>query len=180
MSAVTMNSTIRTCLVIALFSSIAAAGIPALAEEMNTGKAECKELHHAMHPQYCNMHRHGREGRWHHHNKLMHALKKLNLTEAQKKSIHQIRMATAKSMIQKKADLKIAKLDLHQMLHSDPVEMSSVEKQLNKISGLKTAMALDRINARQDIKALLTPEQKKKLSEIMRSSHKSHDDQHEG
>jgi len=183
MSAVTMKSTIRTYLVIALFCSLAATGIPALAEDMNPGTTGGKEMHHAMQSHYCHMHKHGRdgrEGRWHHHNKFRHALRKLNLTDAQKKSIHQIGMSTAKSMIQKKADLKIAKMDLHQMLHSDPVDMSSVEKQLNKISGLKTAMALDRINARQDIKALLTPEQKKKLSEIMRSSHKSHDDQHEG
>jgi len=182
MSAALKNSIIRTSIAVALFCFSATAGLPALAEDTNTGKAERKEMHHAMQPQYCPMHRHGRdgrEGRWHHHNKLMHALKKLNLTDAQKKSIHQIRMATAKSVIQKKADLKIANMELHEMLRSDKVDMSAVKQQLNRISELKTAIMLDRINGREDIKALLTPEQKKTLSEIMQSPYESKGNAHQ-
>ena len=179
-----MNTVVKrritgTLIAVALFCSNAAAGLPAVAEEMNAGKAECKEMHHAAKTHYCPKHHDGRDGkeaRWHHRGQFKRALGKLDLTDAQKKSVHQIRMSTAKSVIKKKADVKIAKMELHEMLRSDKVDMGAVEKQLNKISGLKTAMMLDRINAHEDIKALLTPEQKKTLSEIIRSSHENRGD----
>jgi len=167
MSAVLKHSIIGTGIAVAVFCLQATAGIPAFAEDTNTGTTEYGEMRHAMQPHDCHMHRYGRDGRegkWHHRGKFRRALAKLNLTDAQKNSVHQIRMATAKSMIKKKADLKIAKLELREMLRSDKVDMSGVKQQLNKISGLKTSMMLDRINAREDIKALLTAEQKTPLA----------------
>ena len=81
-------------------------------------------------------------------------------------------------MIQKRADIKIAKIELRERLHKDSVDMSAVESQVKKIEGLKTAMMLDAIKVHEEIKAKLTPDQRKKLTELMHKSHRDHHDMH--
>jgi Spy/CpxP family protein refolding chaperone len=107
------------------------------------------------------------------HNRVRHALMQLDLTEAQKTAIHQIRLSLKKNMILNRADLKLAKLELHEQLRTDAVNMGTVELQVNKIEGLKTAVKLNAIKAREEIKSTLTPEQRKKLSEILQISGRS-------
>jgi Spy/CpxP family protein refolding chaperone len=108
------------------------------------------------------------------HGYLWQAFKQLDLTDAQKTAIHEIRSSLKKDMIQKRADIKIARIELRERLHKDSVDMSAVESQVKKIEGLKTAMILNAIKAREEIKAKLTPEQRKKLAELMQKSHSGH------
>jgi Spy/CpxP family protein refolding chaperone len=100
---------------------------------------------------------------------------KLDLDATQKKEIREIRSSMLKNMIQKKADLRIAKLDLRELLHKEPVDMAAVESQVKKMENLRTSMILDTIKARQDMKSKLTPDQLKRLKELIRNSkqHKS-------
>jgi len=110
-----------------------------------------------------------------HHGKyarLREAFKQADLSATQKTAIHEIFTIMKKDMIQKRADLKIAKIDLQEQLSKDNVDMVAVESQLKKIEGLKVAMKLNMIKARQEIKSKLTPDQQKKIREFM---HKSHD-----
>ncbi len=107
------------------------------------------------------------------HNRMQHALMQLDLTEAQKTAIHQIRLSSKKNMILNQADLKLATLELHEQLRKDAVSMGTVESQVKKIEGLKTAIRLNAIKTREEIKSTLTPEQRKKLSEIMQLSRRS-------
>jgi Spy/CpxP family protein refolding chaperone len=95
---------------------------------------------------------------------------KLDLDAKQEKEIREIRSTVLKNMIQKKADLKIARLELRELLHNDPVDMTAVESQVNKMESLRTAMILDGIKTRQEIKSKLTPGQRKKLKELIRNS----------
>jgi Spy/CpxP family protein refolding chaperone len=76
-------------------------------------------------------------------------------------------------MIRKKADLKIARLELRELLHKEPVDMNAVEAQAKKTEGLRTAMLLDAIKAREEVKSKLTPEQRKKLRELFFSPERS-------
>ena len=108
------------------------------------------------------------------HGHLWHALNQLDLTDAQKTAIHEIHSTLMKDMIQKRADVKIARIELRERLHKDTVDLSGVESQVKKIEGLKTAMILNAIKAREEIKAKLTPEQRKKLTELMQKSHADH------
>ncbi|HUL00130.1 MAG TPA: hypothetical protein VLX29_04665, partial [Nitrospirota bacterium] len=78
--------------------------------------------------------------------------------------------------IQKRADIKIARIDLREQLHKDSVDMGAVEAQVKKIEGLKTAMIINAIKAREEIKSKLTPDQLKKLTELMQKSHRDHHD----
>jgi Spy/CpxP family protein refolding chaperone len=105
----------------------------------------------------------------HHHYRMVQSLRQLNLTDTQKTAIHEIRISAKKNMIQERADLKIAKIELGEQLHKDSVDMSVVEAQLKKIESLRTAMKLDAIKARAEIKNKLTPEQRKKLAELMQN-----------
>lgn len=154
----------------------ATAATPAMAGEQagdppDNGKAQSVVMHQGDRPQMYHGSRMGSEdGRHWMHKSMWHALKRLDLTETQKASIHQIRISMMKDMIQKKADLKIAKLELREQLRKDSVEMSAVEAQVKKVEGLKTAMMLNAIKAREEIKSTLTPDQKKKLSELMHVS----------
>jgi Spy/CpxP family protein refolding chaperone len=115
-------------------------------------------------------------GAWHagkrwahmrHHHRMLHALKQLNLTDTQKTAIHEIMVSTKKDMIQKRADLKIAKVELGEQLRKDSVDMIAVEAQLKKVESLRTDMKLDAIKARVKVKNTLTPDQRKKLAELM-------------
>ena len=103
------------------------------------------------------------------HHRMAYALKQLNLTDAQRAAIHQIRISTKKNMIQKRADLRIARIELGEQLRKDSVDMSAVEAQVRKIESARTAMKLDAIKARIEVKNTLTPEQRKKLAEVMRT-----------
>jgi Spy/CpxP family protein refolding chaperone len=97
---------------------------------------------------------------------LERALKQLDLTAAQKASIREIRTTMQKVMIQKRADLKTARLELREQLRKDTVNMGAVESQVMKLKGLRSAMMLEAIKSREMIKAALTPDQRKKLADL--------------
>jgi len=162
----------RAFLSVFLFCATAAA-TPVLAQDMAGGPPDMGREHsmvsrQAMTPQAC----HGPQSGWkkkHHgmRGRIRYALKQLDLTDAQKASIHQIRLSTKKDMIQKRADLKIARLELREKLRTDKVEIAAVESQVKKVEGLRSSLMLDRIKAFEQIKSTLTPEQRKKFADIM-------------
>ena len=114
------------------------------------------------------------------HDRMRHALKQIDLTESQKTAIHQIRISLKKDMIMKRADLKIAKLELREQLRKEPVDMSTVESQVKKLEGLKTEMILNAIKAGEEIRSTLTTEQRKKLAELLQLSRRSYHGAHPG
>lgn len=77
------------------------------------------------------------------------------------------------NMIRKKADLKVARLELRELLHKEPVDMGAVESHAKKIESLRTSTLLDGIKSREEIKSKLTPEQRKKLKELMNQRRRS-------
>ena len=102
------------------------------------------------------------------------ALKKLNLTDDQKNVIQELRISMKKDMIKKRADLQIAQIELHGQLHKDIVDMKAVESQLKKVEGIKTSMKLNAIKTREEIKSKLTPDQQKKLVDLMENPQQSY------
>jgi Spy/CpxP family protein refolding chaperone len=98
-----------------------------------------------------------------------HFLDKLDLTDAQKTAIKGIRNSTRKNMVQKRADLRIAELELRELMDSESVDITAVESQIKKIEANKSAMLLTRIKSREAMRSQLTPDQRAKLSELMRN-----------
>ena len=66
-------------------------------------------------------------------------------------------------MIKKRADIEVAEVELREILEKDPVDVKTAETKVKQIASLKTEAAVMHIQGIEDVKAKLTPEQKKKL-----------------
>jgi Spy/CpxP family protein refolding chaperone len=102
-------------------------------------------------------------GMWRH-------LLRLGLDDKQKEAIKDISSRTMKDTIRKRADLLIAALELREILHKDTVDLSAAEAKLKQMESLRTDLRLSHIKAMEEIKANLTPDQRKKLKEDMRKN----------
>jgi Spy/CpxP family protein refolding chaperone len=104
------------------------------------------------------MTQHRREPMWGH-------LKNLGLDDKQKTEIREIRDKAVKQTIRMKADERIARMELRELLSRDAVDMTAVRAKLKQMESLMTEIHLARIAAREEIKSKLTPEQRKKFRE---------------
>lgn len=91
----------------------------------------------------------------------------LDLDEQQKTLVGEIKSRMMKEMIRRSADMRIAQIELKDLLRQDPVDMKAVEAKVKQLEMMKTEMHLSHIKAMEDIKTKLTPEQRKKLREMM-------------
>ena len=89
----------------------------------------------------------------------------LNLTDKQKDALKGIRERVEKEAIKKRADLQLAHVELQELLDKTPVDMSAVEASLKKSESSRTDLHLSFIKAREEVKALLTPDQRAKLKD---------------
>jgi Spy/CpxP family protein refolding chaperone len=103
-------------------------------------------------------------GAEHHMSKIM---KGLNLDEQQKAFMGEIKSRMMKETIRRKADMHIAQIELKDLLSQDTVDMKAVEEKLKQLEGMKTEMQLSHIKAMEECKSKLTPEQRKKLREMI-------------
>jgi Spy/CpxP family protein refolding chaperone len=90
-------------------------------------------------------------------------LKGLGLDEKQKEAIKEIKSRVMKDTVRKRADIKVAGIELKDILDKDPVDMNAAEAKLKQIESLRTDMRLSRIKAIEEVKAKLTPDQRKKF-----------------
>jgi len=97
----------------------------------------------------------------------MEKLKALGLDEKQTEAVKAIHFRTKKVMIRSRADVQVAEIELKEILSKDPVDLQAAEAAVKKIEGLKSEMRMLHIKAMEEIKANLTPEQKKKFVSMM-------------
>jgi Spy/CpxP family protein refolding chaperone len=100
---------------------------------------------------------------------LARVLDGLNLDEQQKKAIGEIRSTMKKETIRKMADIRIARIELSDLLLQDPQDMKAVEAKVRQLGSLRTDMHLSHIKTLESIKAKLTPEQRKLLKEKLKT-----------
>jgi Spy/CpxP family protein refolding chaperone len=96
-------------------------------------------------------------------------LEALGLDEQQKKAIGEIRSAIKKDTIRKMADISIMRIEIRDLMLQDPLDMKAVEAKVKQLGMLRTEMHLAHLKALESIKAKLTPEQRKKLMEMMKT-----------
>lgn len=89
----------------------------------------------------------------------------LDLDQKQKAAVGEIRSRTMKEMVRKRADQRIAQIELKDLLERDPVDMKAVESKLKQIEASRTEKHLSLIRAREEIKGTLRPEQREKMKE---------------
>ena len=118
------------------------------------------------------MHHHGMNHDWqcegmHHGHHFMHMLHKLGLDEKQSAEIKSIFSTMEKDRVKKDAEIKVAKIEVKEMLENDPVDMNMVEAKIKQAAELKVEAVMMHIKGMEDVKAKLTPEQRKKLTDMM-------------
>ena len=94
-------------------------------------------------------------------------LRGLNLSEQQKALIGEIESRMMKETIRRTADMRIVEIELKEILSQDPVDMKAVEAKVKQLEMIKTNMHISHIQAMEDFKAKLTPEQRTKLREMI-------------
>jgi Spy/CpxP family protein refolding chaperone len=94
-------------------------------------------------------------------------LKSLSLDEQQKTLIGEIKSRMMKETIRRTADMRIVQIELKDLLSQDPVDMKAVEAKVKQLEMMRTEMHLSHIKAMEDCKTKLTPEQRKKLREMI-------------
>jgi Spy/CpxP family protein refolding chaperone len=99
-------------------------------------------------------------------NPLWKHLLSLGLDEKQKDTIREIKSGLMKDTIKKKAEVQIAKLELKDLLHKDPVDLKAVEAKLRQIAEIETDIQLSHIKTKEAVKAKLTPDQREKLKQM--------------
>jgi Spy/CpxP family protein refolding chaperone len=95
----------------------------------------------------------------------MAMMQKLNLTEQQQAQIRKLHVDFQKKQIQNQAKIKLARLDLSQMLQADKPDRPAIEKIIRDISSLETDTKLARVDQMLAIRNVLTPDQLKTWKE---------------
>ena len=91
----------------------------------------------------------------------------IDLNEKQKDAIKEIGSKVIKESIRKGAEIEIAELEVMETLDKDSADLTAVEVKLKMIEALRTELRVAHIKAIEEIKSKLTPDQKKKLREIL-------------
>ena len=91
----------------------------------------------------------------------------LGLDDKQKEALKALRSKTMKDMAKKMADKQIAGIELRDLLDKEPMDMKAVEAAAKKNESLRTEMFLTHVKAHEEMKSILTPDQRKRLKEMM-------------
>jgi Spy/CpxP family protein refolding chaperone len=94
-----------------------------------------------------------------------HRLAALNLTQEQRDRIAGVRDTQARAMVQSRADLQLARLDLQKLLRSDTPDQNAIDAQIDRMAAIRAGMMKERVGARLQVRSILTPEQRSKLHE---------------
>jgi Spy/CpxP family protein refolding chaperone len=132
---------------LALADDLLAQGL--MAPEM--GGRHARRMRHVLH---------GRAGAW----------SQLDLSDAQREKLSQIREAQQRKAIQARADMKLAGLDLHKLMRAEKPNLAAINSQIDKISSMRASLRKSQVAAMLEARNLLTPEQQKQLRESRFSS----------
>lgn len=88
-------------------------------------------------------------------------MQKLNLTEDQQAQIRKMHVDFQKKQIQNQAKIRLARLDLAQLVQADKPDRSAIEKAVRDISSFETDTKLARVDEMLSIRNVLTPDQLK-------------------
>jgi len=94
----------------------------------------------------------------------------LALSSDQVQGLERLRNDFQREAIKSDADLRIAEIDLSNLLGTDPVDLPKVDTKVREIERLKADLRLSRIRTIEKGKALLSAEQRAKLNDLIGGS----------
>jgi Spy/CpxP family protein refolding chaperone len=90
-------------------------------------------------------------------------LKSLGLDAKQMDEVKAVHFSAMKEIIKKRADIKVARIELREILGRDQVDLRAAEAKVRQIEALRGDLRMMRIRALEEVKGKLTREQKIKL-----------------
>ena len=93
----------------------------------------------------------------------------LNLTEQQQQKLDDLRFLHQKAMIQKKADLKEAELEMRNLMQKTEIDEKAVLEKQKRISALKAEISEAGLKHRLEMRKVLTKEQLEKMTKSERN-----------
>jgi Spy/CpxP family protein refolding chaperone len=97
---------------------------------------------------------------------LLRNREKVGLSDDQVKKLEQLRSDFEKETIRKEADIRVAEIDLNNLLQASSPEMDKIEAKIREIERLRADLRIARLRAVEKGKGLLSAEQRKKLQEL--------------
>jgi Spy/CpxP family protein refolding chaperone len=97
---------------------------------------------------------------------LLRNREKVGLSDEQVKKLEQLRTDFEKETIRKEADIRVAEIDLDNLLKAATPDMDKIEGKIREIERLRADLRIARIRAIEKGKALLSADQRKKLHEL--------------
>lgn len=91
----------------------------------------------------------------------------LGLTDQQTDRLRHIMVETEKTSVKNRAEIEVHGIELRELLHADNSDRDAVMKKVQEISSLRGEMMQQHVAALLDAKAVLTPEQQKKIHAFM-------------
>ncbi len=88
-------------------------------------------------------------------------LNRLNLTNEQQAQISKLRVQYEKDVIDLRASIAKARIDLRELLSAENYNRALIEKKMREISDLSLTLKLKRLDQWEGINKVLTPEQQK-------------------
>lgn len=96
-------------------------------------------------------------------------LEELGLSDAQKTQIHQTLLDTRKKNIDVEAKLKLAGIELHELMRAEAPDQAKINVKISEVSKLRETLMRNGIETKLAVHKILTPEQRKKLQESQAS-----------
>jgi Spy/CpxP family protein refolding chaperone len=90
----------------------------------------------------------------------------LDLTAEQREKMKAAQERQERKAIQARADIQLARLDLHKLMQADKPDSKAIEAQIDRIAGLRAGLQKSRVATMIEFRASLTPEQQKKLRDL--------------
>jgi Spy/CpxP family protein refolding chaperone len=90
-------------------------------------------------------------------------LRGLDLTADQQKKVEIIHERQARLMVQAQADIRIATMDLQQLMRAERPDKAKIDAQIDRLAQLRAEMQKSHTAILLEVRALLTPEQLKKF-----------------
>ena len=100
---------------------------------------------------------------------------KIGLTEDQINKIKPIHREMEKKQIRFNADLKIAQIELKEIMEVKDFDLDKASAQVKKIEDLKTVHHLEMLKSMKEVRSILTDEQFKKMKGMMHMKMEGHE-----
>ena len=92
---------------------------------------------------------------------------KMGLTDEQMEKMKPLHREMQKKQIRSKADLKIAEIELREIMEVKDFDLDKATYAVKKIEDIKTAQHLEMLKAMKEMRNILTDEQFKKMKKMM-------------